>query len=81
MVVIELSNAGEVDKLMTAAQYDAFLANQKKGRVSPPGGHPEQNPCFPLTSLLCQHSPTLPFSEPAPADTSRPSGRRNLARV
>jgi glycine cleavage system H protein len=31
MVVIELSNAGEVDKLMTAAQYDAFLANQKKG--------------------------------------------------
>ena len=31
MVVIELSNAGEVDKLMTAAQYDAFPANQKKG--------------------------------------------------
>ena len=31
MVVIELSNAGEVDKLMTAAQYDAFLTNQKKG--------------------------------------------------
>jgi glycine cleavage system H protein len=31
MVVIDLSNAGEVDKLMTAAQYDAFLANQKKG--------------------------------------------------
>jgi len=31
MVVIELSNAAEVDKLMTAAQYDAFLANQKKG--------------------------------------------------
>jgi glycine cleavage system H protein len=31
MVVIDLSNAGEVDALMTAAQYDAFLANQKKG--------------------------------------------------
>ena len=31
MVVIDLSNAGEVDKLMTAAQYDAFLANEKKG--------------------------------------------------
>ena len=31
MVVIDLSNAGEVDKLMTAAQYEAFLANQKKG--------------------------------------------------
>jgi glycine cleavage system H protein len=31
MVVIDLSNAGEVDQLMTAAQYDAFLANQKKG--------------------------------------------------
>ena len=31
MVVIDLSNAGEVDKLMTAAQYDAFLSNQKKG--------------------------------------------------
>ena len=30
MVVIDLSNAGEVDKLMTAAQYEAFLANQKK---------------------------------------------------
>ena len=31
MVVIDLSNAGEVDALMTAAQYDAFLTNQKKG--------------------------------------------------
>ena len=31
MVVIDLSAAGEVDKLMTAAQYEAFLANQKKG--------------------------------------------------
>jgi glycine cleavage system H protein len=31
MVVIDLSTAGEADKLMTAAQYDAFLANQKKG--------------------------------------------------
>jgi glycine cleavage system H protein len=31
MVVIDLSNSGEVEKLMTAAQYDAFLANQKKG--------------------------------------------------
>jgi hypothetical protein len=28
-VVIDLSNAGEVEKLMTAAQYEAFLANQK----------------------------------------------------
>lgn len=31
MVVIDLSDAGEIDKLMTAAQYEAFLANQKKG--------------------------------------------------
>jgi glycine cleavage system H protein len=31
MVVIELSNAGEVDKLMNAAQYEAFLSSQKKG--------------------------------------------------
>ena len=31
MAVIDLSQAGEVDTLMTAAQYDAFLANQKKG--------------------------------------------------
>jgi glycine cleavage system H protein len=29
MVVIDLSNAGEVNALMTAAQYEAFLANQK----------------------------------------------------
>ena len=29
MAVIELSNPGEVDKLMTAAQYDTFLKNQK----------------------------------------------------
>lgn len=29
MVVIELSNAGEIEKLMTAAQYEAFLASQK----------------------------------------------------
>jgi glycine cleavage system H protein len=31
MVVIDLSEAGEIDILMTAAQYEAFLANQKKG--------------------------------------------------
>jgi glycine cleavage system H protein len=31
MVVIELSNAAEIDKLMTAAQYEAFLSSQKKG--------------------------------------------------
>lgn len=31
MVVIDLSSASEVDKLMTAAQYEAFLAGQKKG--------------------------------------------------
>ena len=31
MVVIDLSNAGEVDKLMNAAQYEAFLSSQKKG--------------------------------------------------
>jgi glycine cleavage system H protein len=31
MVVIDLSDAGEIDALMTAAQYEAFLANQKKG--------------------------------------------------
>jgi glycine cleavage system H protein len=29
MAVIELSNAGEVEKLMTAVQYDTFLKNQK----------------------------------------------------
>ena len=29
MVVVDLSNAGEVDKLMTAAQYEAFLSTQK----------------------------------------------------
>lgn len=29
MAVIDLSNAGEIDKLMTAAQYESFLANQK----------------------------------------------------
>ena len=31
MVVIDLSEAGEIDALMTAVQYEAFLANQKKG--------------------------------------------------
>jgi glycine cleavage system H protein len=31
MVVIDLSDASEIDALMTAAQYEAFLANQKKG--------------------------------------------------
>ncbi len=29
MAVIELSNPDEVEKLMTAAQYDTFLKNQK----------------------------------------------------
>ena len=29
MVVIDLSSASEVDKLMTAAQYETFLAGQK----------------------------------------------------
>jgi glycine cleavage system H protein len=29
MVVIDLSSASEVDKLMTAAQYEVFLAGQK----------------------------------------------------
>jgi glycine cleavage system H protein len=29
MVVIDLSNPNDVDKLMTAAQYEAFLAGQK----------------------------------------------------
>ncbi len=29
MVVVDLSEPGQVDKLMTAAQYDAFLAKQK----------------------------------------------------
>jgi glycine cleavage system H protein len=29
MAVIELSNPGEVEKLMTAAQYDTFLKNLK----------------------------------------------------
>jgi hypothetical protein len=28
-VVVDLSNAGEVEQLMTAAQYEAFLASQK----------------------------------------------------
>jgi glycine cleavage system H protein len=31
MAVIDLSNAAEMDALMTAAQYEAFLANQKQG--------------------------------------------------
>jgi glycine cleavage system H protein len=31
MVTIDLSSVSEVDKLMTAAQYEAFLASQKKG--------------------------------------------------
>ena len=31
MVVIDLANAAEVDKLMTAAQYETFLSSQKKG--------------------------------------------------
>lgn len=31
IAVIELADPGEVDRLMTAAQYDAFLASQKKG--------------------------------------------------
>ena len=31
IAVIDLADPGEVDKLMTAAQYDAFLASQKKG--------------------------------------------------
>lgn len=31
MVVIELTNAAEVDKLMTAAQYETFLSSQKQG--------------------------------------------------
>jgi glycine cleavage system H protein len=30
MVVIDLSNPSDVDKLMTAAQYEVFLAGQKK---------------------------------------------------
>jgi hypothetical protein len=29
MVVIDISSASDVDKLMTATQYEAFLANQK----------------------------------------------------
>lgn len=29
MVVLDLSEPGQVDQLMTAAQYDAFLAKQK----------------------------------------------------
>jgi glycine cleavage system H protein len=31
IAVIEIANPGEVDQLMTAAQYEAFLASQKKG--------------------------------------------------
>jgi len=31
MVVIDLTNVGDVDKLMTAAAYEAFLASQRKG--------------------------------------------------
>lgn len=30
MVTVALSNAAELDKLMTAAQYEAFLASQEK---------------------------------------------------
>lgn len=29
MVIIDLTDAGEVDKLMTAAQYEEFLSSQK----------------------------------------------------
>ncbi len=29
IAVIDLSNPGEVDQLMTAAQYESFLASQK----------------------------------------------------
>jgi len=29
IVIIDLANVGEVDKLMTAAQYEVFLASQK----------------------------------------------------
>jgi len=29
MVIVDLSDAGEVEKLMTGAQYEAFLASQK----------------------------------------------------
>ncbi|MGE3978122.1 MAG: glycine cleavage system protein GcvH [Nitrospira sp.] len=31
IAVIELVDSGEVDQLMTASQYEAFLASQKKG--------------------------------------------------
>ena len=31
MVVIDLSSTNEVDKLMAATEYEAFLASQKKG--------------------------------------------------
>jgi glycine cleavage system H protein len=31
IAVIELSDPAQVEKLMTASQYDAFLASQKKG--------------------------------------------------
>jgi len=31
MIVIDLANTGEVEKLMTAAQYETFLSSQKKG--------------------------------------------------
>jgi glycine cleavage system H protein len=31
LAVIDLSQPGEVDQLMTAAQYEAFLSSQKKG--------------------------------------------------
>lgn len=31
IAVIDLADPGEVDKLMTAAQYETFLASQKKG--------------------------------------------------
>lgn len=31
IAVIELVDSGEVDQLMTAPQYEAFLASQKKG--------------------------------------------------
>ena len=31
IAVIELADPGEVDRLMTASQYESFLASQKKG--------------------------------------------------
>jgi glycine cleavage system H protein len=51
MVVVDLSNAGEVDTLMTAAQYEAFLSTQKHCLTTSPFWAPD------LVDMLRQSGP------------------------